>query len=358
MKRTSSVAKRLRVLVLGSLIGMPAQAWSAEVQREGASQSTEPVAALALAEKLFEAGTVAFEAGDYGRALEKMRQAFELSRDYRFAAGLGQVELHLGQFRNAAAHLDFSLRNFPEAGGDSGRRHVMAGLAEARRRTFSVAIRTNLAGASLSVDGVVVEQTPLEHDLYIEPGERRIRAEAPGYEPFVVELFGPAGGHKELVFELVPIAPRSTPKESALTPAAWTWIVGGAVTVVAAGVGTVLYLDSRADNARAEDINAQLAQKEVRCLGSSLRQCRELKDVRDSAATHGDLAALALGVSGVSLLATVGVFGWLQLSADGSGQNKPSAGTGTTAAGWALSPQLGMSRSGKFAPSATISGRF
>src|SRR5512142_3115884 len=87
---------------------------------------------VALAEDLFQQGTKAFEAARYTEAYDALKSAWELAPSYRTAAGLGQVELQIERFRDAAYHLSYCLRHYPQDGDAGIRAHVEEGLDQAR----------------------------------------------------------------------------------------------------------------------------------------------------------------------------------------------------------------------------------
>jgi len=120
------------------------------------------------AERLFESGTRAFEASEYSRAIDELAESYRLFPSYRTACGLGQVELHLSRYRDAAQHLDFCLKNFPN-GDVPTQQRILAGLTEARRRVFALAVRVNVTDAEVRIDGKLVGTVPRQewflHDI-------------------------------------------------------------------------------------------------------------------------------------------------------------------------------------------------
>ncbi len=311
---------------------------------------------LERAEQLFDEGTEAFEAGRYEAALEKMRESYSLSMSYHAAAGLGQVELYLGRHRDAAEHLDFSLRNFPKTADAEGKRQVMTGLEEARQHTFALSIVTNVSGAEILLDGNSLGQTPVDFDLYIDPGEHRLRVEREGYEPFEQALFAPAGGQKALDIELRPSgghAAGAMHSDAALeadagrsnwSPAkTWVLAVGGGVTLAAAGAGVWFWSDSSSETDRADDIDARLEETNTQCLDSAEARCAELLDARKSADSSSKLATAMFATAGIAAVATAGVFAWVHFS---EADEPPHLGAMVSPV---LTPQLsGLTVSGRF----------
>src|SRR5882672_181123 len=123
MRHWSLVLSILSLAIAGSLRAEPVGSSGSLVER---------------ADQLFREGTSAFEAERYSEAYGALRSAWDLSPSYRHAAGLGQVELHLAQYRDAAEHLAYCLRNFPETGDKVARQHVEEGLEQAREHVASL----------------------------------------------------------------------------------------------------------------------------------------------------------------------------------------------------------------------------
>src|SRR5262245_20110877 len=71
------------------------------------------VRATESSEELFLRGTAAFEQRDFSTAYEAHLKAWEQHHSFRTAVGLGQVELYLGKYRDAAEHLSYARSHAP-----------------------------------------------------------------------------------------------------------------------------------------------------------------------------------------------------------------------------------------------------
>src|SRR4029078_1788111 len=77
--------------------------------REPDSQTVD----RAHARELLQQGIAAIESGSFESARQTLLEAWKLQRSYDVAGALGQAELELKRNRDAAEHLDYSIRDFP-----------------------------------------------------------------------------------------------------------------------------------------------------------------------------------------------------------------------------------------------------
>jgi PEGA domain len=235
---------------------------SSAAAAQAASASPEQAQA---AERLFQSGTRAFEATEYKRAIEHLAESYRLFPSYRTACGLGQVELHLSRYRDAAEHLDFCLKNFPASDASSTQQRILDGLAEARRRVFALGVRTQVSGAEVRIDGKLVGVTPRTHDFFVEPGNHQVEVSKPGYQPHLGQFFFPSGGQRDWVVTLVP-QPVQPVNEQPGGGSGYVLATGAALTGVLIA-GGVLFRVS-ADNAARD---ARELQRDIEASGDSCR---------------------------------------------------------------------------------------
>lgn len=313
-----SVKSLLAASIVSASLGFALPAGAEPLERSAAD--------VERAEQHFRKGTRAFEEQRYSEAYALLRAAWDLSPSYRTATGLGQVELHLGQFRDAAAHLSFCLRHFPADGDPKVRAHVEQGLLEAREHVGALRVRVNVEGAEVAVDGAAAGKSPLEGLLFVEPGSHVVTATKDGktaratVEGHVrateeVELAVPFDVTAPPGAAALPEAPAGTASDPArepsrgLPPSSLALIVGGSLTAVALGTSIAFYVKgSNADddaNARA----SQLPNDPSACLpgGASVELCRaadEKFDERNDANRVGLAAAVGSGVFAAATVAT------------------------------------------------------
>ncbi|MEZ4300194.1 MAG: protein kinase [Polyangiaceae bacterium] len=233
-----------------------------------AAQATSDGAVREGARAAYNQALADFRKGDYDSAYTGFLEAERLQgtpKVPRIAGNLGRAELKLGKHRDGVAHLAFFLRH--ERGLDEQTVTEMSALLEqAKSRIGTLRVRVKQAGATISVDGSPVGTSPMEDDLYVNPGTHKIDVRTPTASE-TRELTLGAGGSETLLFDLPapPLAekpgaktsvPASAPapiplaKAPPLTPAATppfparTVVLGTglALTAVAlgAGIGTAI----------------------------------------------------------------------------------------------------------------------
>src|SRR5262249_49509727 len=94
---------------------------------------------------------------------------------------LAQAELYFGKNRDAAEHITFALTHFPPSIQSDRREKMKKALDGIRPLLGVVRIKVNLSEASVSVDGKPVGVSPIESEVFVDPGAHTVRAELVGY---------------------------------------------------------------------------------------------------------------------------------------------------------------------------------
>ncbi len=255
-------------------------------------------------EQLLQQGREAFEGKRYEEAQERLSRAYRLLQSYRTACALGQVELELEMYRDAAEHLDICVSRYPEDDPQQARERVLEGLRETRRHVAVFEPLINVRGATILINGVEVSATPLESDLFVEPGLRRVTVRKAGYRDVSAELFFPAGGTTQWQAILTPQVSASH-VAVASSPGSVYVGVGAALTAVTLAGGVALSVIAHAEQADAERA-VSAARESGDCPASSTRGvCVAARERVDSASRSSDLAAGALWAGAGLGVATV-----------------------------------------------------
>jgi hypothetical protein len=157
--------------------------------------------------------------GAYDAALVELNRAWELKPSYKLLYNIGQVRVAMNDYAGALQ----SYRQYLEKGGDkvpSARREaVQRELRTLEQRVATVSVETDVPGAEVAVDDVVVGTTPLSTPLVVNAGIRRVLVRHPDYLPQSRRVSLVGGAQEKLSFTLVTRAPSGTePPVSAPRP--------------------------------------------------------------------------------------------------------------------------------------------
>jgi tetratricopeptide (TPR) repeat protein len=295
--------------VLGALAGsmLVSASIGAQPPPEGAPAS-KPVSAKTAdrADELFGQGNEAFDAGRLEEAYPIYQQAWALKRTYDIAGNLGQVELKLGKFRDAAEHLDFTLRLFPPTGKSEPREAIRRAFEAARREVGALSIRVNVKGAAVTIDGKEVGRSPFDVTVFVEPGRRVIEATLEAHLPTRISIKIGRNEHREVALSLTPKAqPPPPPRNIPLL------LTGFGVSLAAAGTGVGLMIASTSKGTDADALLNDLVKKEEdgRCPCGSDAERAKLLGLRQEHDLYFNVAvgmfigagALALGTAAYAL---------------------------------------------------------
>lgn len=155
------------------------------------------------ARERFGRGIDLYDQGDFGGALAEFKRAYELAPYSVILYNLGLTYAALGRPVEAADALEKVLANPGSLSADRLSKAKATKLEQAAR-IAELTITSNVDGASIEIDGVVVAKTPLAAPLKIKGGPRRIGAVLTGHVPQRKELDVAAGSRAEVRFDLVP----------------------------------------------------------------------------------------------------------------------------------------------------------
>jgi hypothetical protein len=157
---------------------------------------------LAEAKQRFDRGYELYDEGEYSLALIEFTRAYELVPNYRVLYNIGQVNIQLGQYANARR----ALKEYLQKGGDElsndRRTSVTKDLEMLDRRTAFLMITSNVTGAEVLVDDVVVGKTPLEAPLLVDAGVHRVTLRRSGYQQKTNRIILAGGDQQSVPFPL------------------------------------------------------------------------------------------------------------------------------------------------------------
>jgi hypothetical protein len=166
---------RLHALVVLALLAVVGVSVNASAQPKPQSSTPSPEA-VKRADMSFRNGNQLYAEKKWAEAEAAFVAAWELNPTYDVAANPGHTQYRLGKYREAAEHLSFALRTWPLIGAQEPRKLAQERLAEVRAFVGSLKIQSEAEHADIFVDGKLVGRTPLDHEVFVDPGARKLEA--------------------------------------------------------------------------------------------------------------------------------------------------------------------------------------
>ena len=211
----------------------------------------------------FREGNAAYHQGRFADARAAYVAAFRIKQTHDIAANLGFAEVKLEQWREAAKHLAFALRNWAPTGKVDSKESAAHWLGLAKQQIATLTITVD-AGAEVLLDGKPVTTTAGE-ELFVDPGMHAVGARREGYAPVEQTVQAEKGKAfpVTLTLMLVPevkAAPTATATATVPVPpggkgpSTAVLVSGGGLTAVALVMGTAFAVVS---NGKASDAAAK-----------------------------------------------------------------------------------------------------
>jgi tetratricopeptide (TPR) repeat protein len=234
-------------------------------------------------------------------------KAWGLKRSYDVAAGLGQAELELGRFRDAAEHLEYCLREFPPTENRELEKEIRAGFERAKEHVGVLALTVDRARADVLVDGVRVGSAPLPSVLFLEPGPHAIEARLDGAS--AAERVDVAVGKEHgLTLRLQDEAPAPTasPSSSPGISRPWIPITLGAIALAGAGTWAGFLIASNNAEDDVERYRDQLGGNGCTQGAVNAETCANAQDAYDRQRRNATISRVGLSVAVLAGAATAG----------------------------------------------------
>ncbi len=169
-------------------------------------------------QQAYNRGKTAVTAGDWQAALAIFQELWTEQRTYDVALMLGQVELALERYRDAAEHLSYGLANLPPREKTTTSERSAEFLKVARSHVGTLAIRVNKPNALVTVNGRDVGRSPLSGDVFCEPGPQDVVASLDSGAPVRQTVDVAAGAEKAVELTLAepehPMLSEPAPEEA------------------------------------------------------------------------------------------------------------------------------------------------
>ena len=250
------------------------------------------------AAKLYLEANAFYDEGKYKESEAKYQAAWDIQKSFDVAGNLGNVEMLVGQPRDAAEHLTYALSTFPLGGGPDKKKFIQKRLAEAKKQIGTLQVSVNVVGADVLIDGKLLGKSPLVAEVFIEPGERVVEARFGGRTASESILVARASSQQ------VVLAIDTGPDMRIV-------IAGGAAGVVGIGLGLTFTILSNGKAGDAEDLKGTLEAsggKGACNVSANKARCDELSGLRDDEALFGNGAVWSFIGGGTALAATTVYF--------------------------------------------------
>lgn len=275
------------------------------------------------ARNLFRQGAAAMKDGKYAEARNALLEAWSLSHTYDVAAILGQAEIELKLYRDAAEHLDFALRNLAPRESAETLDKIKAGLQSARQKVAELRISVSEPNAIVLVDGQEVGRSPLARSIFVDVGPHKIEARLDADRVDTQNISAAAASAYPIdltIPERKPSAPSSglgvapppsqSNQTSSATPSLVPVAIGGGVAVVALGLGIGFRVASSSSHDRLVDLRSSLGSDGCNQGIADSSDCAELKDAADTTDFRRNFSTAAFVVGGAAAVGTAVYWFW------------------------------------------------
>ncbi|HEY3592706.1 MAG TPA: hypothetical protein VGL13_02490, partial [Polyangiaceae bacterium] len=281
------------------------------------------------ARDLFRQGRDLYKKNQIAEAHAKFVAAFAVKKHWQIALNLGATELLLERYREAAEHLSWADRESAGAPEDNDIKWLRAKLPEALGHVATLKITVE-PGCELHLDDDASRITPIADPIFVDAGHHELSVQAAGRKPTYASIEVTAGESRELDMTL-PVQPAAAvdsavggdssagplPAEtSGMDARTVVAISGGALTVVAVGIGLYFTATSDSSNSDAVRLRGQVGQQfgDPNAPGGATgpgctvpnNLCAQLSNAvydRSTAAEHARAAFITAGVLGGATLA-------------------------------------------------------
>jgi len=275
----------------------------------GSSGAEEAVSAananVEQARNHFRLGIDSYRDGDLHTAMIEFKRAYAAAPSFRLLFNLGQVAAELRDYPAAERYFTQYLEESRGKLDDARKQTVESELAKVRTRIATLRVHSDLDGAELLIDDVLIGKTPLSEPIRIGTGSRRVSGRAPGHAPISQVIDAASGETVEvrLHFQPLPDARRAA-AVSSTPPAADSGVSKPLLIALGAGAGAF---------AIAGGLFAYLASDDAADYRDALRRKTspsELASLKDGATAKALAADVLLGAA----LVTAAVGGVVLLS--------------------------------------------
>ncbi len=255
-----------------------------------------------------------YKAGRFSEAEAEFQQAWDARPHLRRRRRRPRrrCEVEIGQYREAAEHLAYALKELPISVKEAVRQRLQTRFALARAEVATVRIHVTPPQATVNVNGR--EFAPVPEEVFVEPGPATVEARMPGYDTARTATQPiRKGASEEVTLTLTPLATQvveaGSPKSAPLI------VVGAGLTVagLVTGLAFTLIGASKASSADASLKAIEAAHGGDPSPCSALPadpRCSSLQQLNSDSDTMNRVGVAAFIVGGVAGAATLTYLLW------------------------------------------------
>src|SRR5262245_54843763 len=192
---------------IGHVAAQPA-APGATATSSSSSTSSSSADTVKRADGFFKQGIRLYSDKKWAEAEAAFLSAWALNPTFDVAYNLGSAEYQLGKHRGAAEHLSFALHHWPLIDATSAlRKTAQQRFDESRAMVAALTVKVNMPRAEVFVDGKSVGRSPLDEDVFVDPGAHTIEAKLDGYDGAKEAVQAAKGSAQTVTLTLVASAP-------------------------------------------------------------------------------------------------------------------------------------------------------
>jgi hypothetical protein len=165
----------------------------------------------------FQEGVTFYREGDFAAALVEFKRAYELAPHWQGLLNIGQSYFQLKDYANALVTLQRYLGEGGDAITPDNRATAEGEVADLKNRVGRLQITSNVDGATVSVDDVVVGKTPLADPVLASAGQRKVTASIDGRASVSVSVSVTGNEQIPVSLQFAPAVP-ATPPASTTSP--------------------------------------------------------------------------------------------------------------------------------------------
>jgi hypothetical protein len=148
----------------------------------------------------YDLARILYRDGDYASAVAKFRHAYEISKDVRLLWNMAACEKNLRHYVKVLGLIERYVKDGQLDAPDLERALTFA--TAVRSLVGEVAVRTDEAGATVTVDEDPVGETPFDKPLLVDMGRHKIHATKAGFRPFERTIDVEGGAKQDLAIAL------------------------------------------------------------------------------------------------------------------------------------------------------------